>query len=132
MIKAVILGQPDTSTAQQKGVMVRGGRVTFYTKKKVQDAKDKLTAELRRHAPRKPIDWPVLIMIRFYFKPVKARSTERTHGVRPDVDNLAKGVLDCLGPAGWLKDDALIDQLIVTKARSQDARLEVQLKEIIP
>jgi Holliday junction resolvase RusA-like endonuclease len=131
VIKAVIQGQPDTVTAQQKGVMVRGGRVMFYTKKKVQDAKDKLTAALRRHAPRKPIDWPVLVTIRFWFAPVKARPLEKTHGVRPDVDNLAKGVLDCLVPAGWLKDDALIDQLIVTKARSGDARLEVELKDLL-
>lgn len=131
MIKAIILGDPPTVTAQQKGVMVRNGRPFFFTKKKVQDAKDRLTAELRRHKPRHPIDWPVLVHIKFVFKPTKARPFERVHGVRPDIDNLAKGVLDCLVPAGWITDDALIDQLIATKGRSADARLEVEIKEVL-
>lgn len=132
LIKAIVLGPPPTITAQQKGCVVRGGRVLFFTKSKVKDALDQLTAQLRRHAPRKPIDWPVLVHIKFVFPPTKARPDERTHGKRPDVDNLAKGVLDCLVPAGWITDDALIDQLIVTKSRSHDARLEVEVRDVVP
>lgn len=124
-IVSLIHGDPPTITAQQKGVMVRGGRVMFFTKKKVKDAMASLTARLRQDAPDKPFDTPVTAQISFYFQPTKARPNERTHGVRPDVDNLAKGVLDCLVPAGWITDDALIDHLTITKARSRDARLEI-------
>ena len=34
-----------------------------------------------------------------------------------------------LVPAGWLKDDALIDQLVVEKCRVGDPYLEITMKE---
>jgi Holliday junction resolvase RusA-like endonuclease len=43
---------------------------------------------------------------------------------------LVKGVLDCLQPAGWLTDDALIDGLAVMKCRSDEPRLEVEMREL--
>lgn len=129
MITAVILGDPPTVTAQQKGVMVRAGRPMFFTKKKVKAAQDALVAQLRKFAPRQPVEFPVLIKIKFAFRVTKSRPYERVHGVRPDIDNLAKGALDALVPAGWLKDDALIDQLVVEKCRVGDPYLEITMKE---
>lgn len=101
----------------------------FFTKKKVADAQNALVAALKKHAPRQPIDYPVLIKLKFAFGRTKARPNERVHGVRPDIDNLAKGALDALVPAGWLKDDSLIDQLVVEKCRVGDPYLEVTMKE---
>jgi Holliday junction resolvase RusA-like endonuclease len=129
MITAIIQGDPPTVTAQQKGVFVRGGKPMFFTKKKVADAQDALVAQLRKFAPRKPIDFPVLIKLKFAFRVTKSRPYERVHGVRPDIDNLAKGALDALVPAGWLADDSLIDQLVVEKCRVGDPYLEVTMKE---
>lgn len=129
MITAIIQGDPPTCTAQQKGVMVRAGRPMFFTKKKVKDAQDALILQLRKFAPRKPVEFPVLIKLKFAFRTTKARPNERVHGVRPDIDNLTKGVLDALTPAGWLTDDALIDQLVVEKCRVGDPYLEVTMKE---
>lgn len=129
MITAIIQGDPPTVTAQQKGVFVRGGKPMFFTKKKVADAQNALVAQLRKFAPRKPIDFPVLIKLKFAFRVTKSRPHERVHGVRPDIDNLAKGALDALVPAGWLTDDSLIDQLVVEKCRVGDPYLEVTLKE---
>lgn len=129
MITAIIEGDPPTTTAQQKGVMVRNGKPMFYTKKKVADAQTELVAQLRKFAPRKPVEFPVLIKLKFAFRVTKARPNERVHGVRPDIDNLAKGALDALVPAGWLKDDSLIDQLVVEKCRVGDPYLEVTMKE---
>jgi Holliday junction resolvase RusA-like endonuclease len=129
MITAIIDGEPSTVTAQQKGVFVRGGKPMFFTKKKVADAQTALVAHLRKFAPRKPVEFPVLIKLKFAFRVTKARPNERVHGVRPDIDNLAKGALDALVPAGWLKDDSLIDQLVVEKCRVGDPYLEVTMKE---
>lgn len=129
MITAIIEGDPPTVTAQQKGVMVRAGRPMFFTKKKVKDAQDALVAQLRKFAPRQPVEFPVLVKIKFAFRVTKSRPYERVHGVRPDIDNLAKGALDALVPAGWLKDDALIDQLVVEKCRVGDPYLEIVMKE---
>jgi Holliday junction resolvase RusA-like endonuclease len=129
MISALIMGDPPTVTAQQKGVMVRAGRPMFFTKKKVKDAQDALIMQLRKFAPRQPIEFPVLVKIKFAFRVTKARPHERVHGVRPDLDNLTKGVLDALCPAGWLKDDALVDQLVVEKCRTGDPYMEITMKE---
>jgi hypothetical protein len=60
MITAIIHGDPPTVTAQQKGVMVRGGRPMFFTKKKVADAQDALVLQLRQWKPRQPVEFPVL------------------------------------------------------------------------
>jgi Holliday junction resolvase RusA-like endonuclease len=67
MITAIIHGDPPTCTAQQKGVMVRGGRPMFFTKKKVADAQDALVLQLRQWKPRQPVEFPVLIKIKFAF-----------------------------------------------------------------
>jgi Holliday junction resolvase RusA-like endonuclease len=129
MITAIINGDPPTVTAQQKGVMVRAGRPMFFTKKKVKDAQDALVLQLRQFKPRQPVEFPVLIKIKFAFRVTKARPHERIHAVRPDLDNLCKGVLDALVPAGWIADDALVDQLVAEKCRVGDPYLEVSMKE---
>jgi|688.fasta_scaffold17186_15 Holliday junction resolvase RusA-like endonuclease len=131
MITAIVEGEPNTATAQQKGVMVRNGRPMFFTKKKVKVAQDLLVARLRVYAPRKPIDFPVLVKVKFAFGRTKARPHERRHGKRPDIDNLLKGVLDALGPAGWLADDGLVDQLVAEKCRVEGPYLEVTMKEAL-
>jgi Holliday junction resolvase RusA-like endonuclease len=38
-------------------------------------------------------------------------------------------VLDALVPAGWLADDALVDQLVAEKCRVGDPYLEITMKE---
>lgn len=129
MITAIIDGDPPTVTAQQKGVMVRAGRPMFFTKKKVKDAQDALILQLRQFKPRQPVEFPVLVKIKFAFRVTKSRPHERVHAVRPDLDNLVKGVLDALVPAGWLADDALVDQLVAEKCRTGDPYLEITMKE---
>lgn len=129
MITALIMGDPPTVTAQQKGVMVRAGRPMFFTKKKVKDAQDALILQLRQFKPRQPVEFPVLIKVKFAFRVTKARPHERVHAVRPDLDNLCKGVLDALVPAGWLADDALVDQLVAEKCRVGDPYMEITMKE---
>jgi Holliday junction resolvase RusA-like endonuclease len=129
MITAILQGDPPTVTAQQKGVLVRAGRPMFFTKKKVKDAQDALVLQLRQFKPRQPVEFPVLVKIKFAFRVTKARPNERIHAVRPDLDNLCKGVLDALVPAGWIADDALVDQLVAEKCRVGDPYLEVSMKE---
>ena len=129
MISALIMGDPPTVTAQQKGVMVRAGRPMFFTKKKVKDAQDALILQLRQFKPRQPVEFPVLIKVKFAFRVTKSRPHERVHAVRPDLDNLCKGVLDALVPAGWLADDALVDQLVAEKCRTGEPYMEITMTE---
>lgn len=55
----------------------------------------------------------------FYFKYPSSKKTGRTEGaphqVKPDVDNVAKGLLDAINDAGVLLDDCRISELLVSK-----------------
>jgi len=52
----------------------------------------------------------------FYFPTSKKeRPTSKWHTQRPDTDNLAKLVMDCLQQAGIMKDDSCVASLVVEK-----------------
>ena len=46
---------------------------------------------------------------------------------RPDLDNLAKSVLDCIVNAGWLKDDSQIVELQLSKRHTDDEGLTIDI-----
>ena len=54
---------PPTATAQQKGVMVRGGRPLFYTKKTVTKSQDFFTALFHSYRPPCPFNGPVKVTV---------------------------------------------------------------------
>ena len=39
----------------------------------------------------------------------------RSHGRKPDADNLAKAILDVLTEQGWWRDDGVVSELLVIK-----------------
>lgn len=65
---------------------------------------------------------PVRVELLFFFDPPKAK-----HGTRPcnrgtpDVDKLARAVLDCLTDAGVFKDDSQVSSLNTVKRWSFDS-----------
>lgn len=129
-----IEGEPPRATAQQKGVIVRGGRPIFYTKKSVKDDQARIMPALRKHCPALPIAGPVSLELAFVFS-FKARTSlrEREQGVipmteRPDVDNLSKGVIDAMTKCGWWLDDSQITSLTVVKVRGASPRLCVSVE----
>lgn len=131
MITAVIFGEPNIVTCQQKGVMVRNGRPMFFVKKRVKDSQDDLVAQLKKFAPRKPLDFPVLLKVKLAYKQTKARPNERRHGKRPDLSNAFKTLEDCIVKAGWLIDDALVDQIVAEKCRVAEPYMEITMKEAL-
>lgn len=68
--------------------------------------------------PAAPIEGPVSVSLQFFMarpKTMKGPLTPQPHIKRPDVDNLAKAVLDSLKLFGWWRDDSQIWSLLVTK-----------------
>ena len=49
--------------------------------------------------------------------------------VRPDLDNLAKSVIDCLAAAGWFSNDSVISRLVLAKSEGDVPRLEVEAQD---
>lgn len=112
MITAILFGDPQSVVFQKDAVAF-------------------LTAALKKHAPRKAIDFPVLIRVKASFKTLKSKPYSRRHAKQPSILSMASIVSDCLRPAGWITDDALVDQLVAEKCRTEEPYLEVTLKEAL-
>lgn len=138
-----IPGEPDTTTAQEKGVKIvrsRTGRYypQFYEKEKVKKAKDHLAFYLRQYAPKEPLTGPIGIKIEYHFgrgsKPKKYIGAPKD--TKPDLDNMAKALLDVMTKLKFWNDDAQVVNLQISKNWSEDEEAGIwivvtQLQEVI-
>ena len=69
---------------------------------------------------------PLAVVMRFYFRQPKSNKT-RHHVQRPDLDNLAKAVLDALHGIAFL-DDACVVGLRLQKEWASQSGLEVEVR----
>jgi Holliday junction resolvase RusA-like endonuclease len=69
---------------------------------------------------------PLAVVMRFYFKQPKSNRS-RHHVQRPDLDNLAKAVLDALHGIAFL-DDACVVGLRLQKEWASQSGLEVEVR----
>jgi crossover junction endodeoxyribonuclease RusA len=98
--------------------------------------KSQIAVAAKPHAPDMPFGGPVMVSMRFCF--ARPKSHYRTgknaailrdtapdyHTSKPDADNLAKAVLDCMTQLGaWWGDDQQVAQLNVEKWWASGHRL---------
>lgn len=55
-----------------------------------------------------PLKGPLLLSILFIFERPYARMKEEAHIIKPDLDNLAKGVMDALNGIAWHDDSQIM------------------------
>lgn len=115
---------PPRRTAQQKGAMVRNGRVMFFTKHAVEVEQQTMIGLILSRLPAgwEPLDGPVEVAVRLCYpyrknepKRVVAAGEEIPHGARPDLDNILKGCLDAIVKAQVIRDDGQIAGLSALK-----------------
>jgi len=95
------------------------------------DWKSLVALAAKKVAPKKPITGPVFVDMLFSMprpgnhhvscdksRPVK-KTAPHYHVSKPDVDNLAKAVLDVLSDIGYWTDDQLVSVLKVAKIYTQ-------------
>lgn len=114
----------------------RGNFVTTYTPTNTAQAESEIQKEALNHI-REPITAPVELSIVFYMAIPSSTSKKRAeslknapHVKRPDVDNLAKLVLDALNGIAW-KDDSQVFKMTVEKRYSDNPRTEVTIEEYV-
>lgn len=98
---------------------------------------DAFTALAKVNGPPIPLEGPVSLSIHWCFKmPARRRKQKTQRGkvelpctVRPDLDNLAKSVVDCLAAAGWFTNDSVVSRLILVKSESDEPRIEVEAQD---
>lgn len=120
---------PSTS-AQQKGVQVRGGRPFFYTKQKVQDVKDLYTLLLRTHRPEQPLAGALRLIVKFYYPVKRPHKDGEPKTTRPDTDNMIKLLKDVATACGYWIDDAQIADERVVKAYSDPSGIWFEVEQI--
>ena len=110
-------------TAQQKWVFVdKKGHVHFFTKQKIAKAEKALIQALAPHHSHTAGwgDAPIGLQIQFRHEFPSSTSkknlmTIAPHITRPDADNQAKLILDCMTQADFWKDDSLTTSLHLYK-----------------
>ena len=134
MIKLSILGEPK---AQKRHRHVRMGNFVRQYDPSASDKGDFLSI-VQYNAPKEPFCGALAVAIRFYFTRPKSHfktgknshvmkdNAPSWHTGRPDVDNLAKKVLDALNKVYW-KDDSYIADCWITKQYDDKPRTEIEI-----
>ena len=130
MIEFFLPGQPPRSTAQEKKVRVVHGRPMYYEPEKVKAAKAQLTAGLMRHRPPEPLEGAVGLEVYWYFETGRARQDGSWKTTRPDTDNLAKLLKDCMTRCGYWRDDAQVVREVVEKRWSREPGICIRLESL--
>lgn len=124
MIPIWIPGEPPRATAQEKGETIvsyldrRTGkvkrRIQHYDKPEVVQARLYYGYGVKRFRPAEPIKGPVSVKITWIFPTSNKRLYDKPKVTRPDVDNMAKALLDVMTGMYW-KDDNQICELKLQK-----------------
>ena len=118
----------------------RGGFARVYTPKKTADYEAQVKAAAEQAMQREPLETPVSVYLYFrlpipqsYSKTAKegCLSGFKRHTKRPDLDNLAKSVLDALNEVVWA-DDSQIVSLHITKVYASAPGVDVHIAEDLP
>ena len=123
LIPMKIPGEPERMTDQQKGECIKwkktGTRISpyihHYTKNEVIAYHNRLAYHLLRYRPEKPLTGPVGLYITWMFPTDKKKDWGRPKTTRPDLDNMAKGILDVLTELKFWKDDNQVVELCLVK-----------------
>ncbi len=114
---------------QRARVVTRGGKVIAYTPKPTQDAENLIRSYISQNKVYFDAGIPISLKIIFFLARPKSCPKKRVLPVtRPDLDNMAKLVLDSCNKFLWA-DDAQITTLEVSKVYNQIPHIEMEINE---
>jgi Holliday junction resolvase RusA-like endonuclease len=95
----------------------RGKHASVYNPDSADAWKAAVAAEALRCRPPEVLDGPLWVCLAFWLPRPKRLigKPAEWHTGRPDVDNLAKAVLDAIADTGWWRDDGQVAELSVRK-----------------
>lgn len=120
---------------------VRGRRASVYDPGTAKEWKMQVALAARPKQPENPIVGPCAVAMIFYMPRPQRLETKSAdpgrvpHVARPDLDNLAKAVLDALTDDDWFLDDSQVVQLDAQKwyaARGSSVGVAVRILELHP
>lgn len=116
MLECFVPGNPKAQPRARAFGRKIGGKVTarMYDPGTADGWKGLIALEFRKHLQDQPVDVPVHLELCFLFdrpKRLLRKSSPKgkiIHGSKPDIDNLAKDVMDTLTSIGFWRDDTLV------------------------
>ena len=120
-----VIGEPKAQPRPRAFARKVGDKMTarVYDAGTAEGWKGLIAEAARHHVPATPLG-VAEIQMRFRIRRPKSHylksgalkpSAPRRHTQKPDCDNLAKAVVDCLKTLGFFMDDAVIDQMVIVK-----------------
>ena len=134
---------PPTSTSQQKGACIVGGKhIRFFKKAKVAQAENSLvsllsTAKREQMSGASFQSGPLAVNITLVFpylkRDKKADIAAGAHvwiDTRPDLDNLCKMLLDAMTTCAYWHDDSQVADLRLTKRRGPITGITITIENV--
>lgn len=121
---------PPTVTHQEKQVHVVNGKPVFYEPAELKAARQKLKDHLLKHKPEKPYMGGVRLITKWLF-PRGNHQDGEYRVTKPDTDNLQKLLKDCMGAAGYWRDDALVASEVCEKFWAEIPGIYIRI-EVLP
>tara|TARA_R110000868_G_scaffold208537_3_gene458017 strand:- start:497 stop:925 length:429 start_codon:yes stop_codon:yes gene_type:complete len=120
----------------------RVGKFTkTYTDAKTRMYEEKIASAARLAMfPHEPLEWPVSIRMEFHMLIPASYSKKRKEAClsglempckKPDIDNIAKGILDAMNGIVY-KDDVQVIRLSLEKYYSTDPNVYIMVREYLP
>lgn len=111
---------PPTTTHHAKKIARVGGFARLVDSKALKEAKATWDAVIAPYKPDKPIPGPVAVCITLMWpyrkgEPKKNRGSLLRHDTKPDLDNMAKAIIDSLAKWQFIENDARVCSLTVDK-----------------
>jgi len=114
-----------------------GGFMRSYTPKKTSDYETEVRTQAQAVMTREPLETPVAVYLYFRLPIPRSHSKKRQEAClngserptkKPDIDNLAKSVLDGLNGVVW-HDDSQIVSLHLTKVYARNPGIDLLIRE---
>lgn len=125
---------PPRVSHHHKKIIKRGGFYSLGDKPELQAAKESFDVWFLPHQPAQVLTGPVVLDIELTW-PWRAGDSKRTrargripHDAKPDADNAAKGIADCLVRLRFLEQDSRIVDLRVRKWRGDQPGIAIRLE----
>lgn len=121
--------EPPTCTHQEKQVHVVNGKPVFYEPQELKTARNKLTAHLAKHRPKKKYKCGLRLITKWCF-PKGQHGDGEYRTTKPDTDNLQKLLKDCMTAVGFWKDDAQVASELVEKFWADIPGIYIRIEEL--
>ncbi|MBO4579264.1 MAG: RusA family crossover junction endodeoxyribonuclease [Clostridiales bacterium] len=119
-----------TATLQQKKAALVNGHIIMYEPDNVKKAIIEYEWRLKRYRPKVPIEGPLRVEITWMFGTKTKKKHLAPRIERPDLDNMAKLLLDRMTKLGFWKDDSQIVDLTLRKAWGSSSCVSITYEEI--